>query len=287
MGLGEQALIQPIHAPCDRHSAQPCGVDQHLARQLGAVLCGHTNRMCGGALPHANVLHGRDQRQQTACVFHVALQGEHVAVTVNHPGAGREQRRFARQRRLQRLGPGSREFLQVVHAVGGGLGHDAVQRQHLFRRRGHDQLAQLPVRHTALGAIGVEHLLALHTQPRLERTRGVINARVDDLAVARAGACADGVFRFEHQHLAARERQRPPHSQPNHPGPDHNSINLFHGQHCGAGCGILWKRCPHRDRALADHWPSTGGGIHNKCRPHRLTPARQTPEAHTGRLTNI
>ena len=134
-------MIQPVHAPRDRHGAQPRSVDQHLARQFGAVLRGHPYRVRGRALPHADVLHGRDQRQQAARVFHVALQGEHVAVAVNDTGAGRKQRRFARQRRLQRLGLGSREFLKIVHAVGCGFGHDAVQRQHLLEAGGHDQLA--------------------------------------------------------------------------------------------------------------------------------------------------
>ena len=141
-----------------------------------------------------DVLHGRDQRQQATRVFHVALQGEHQAVAVYDTRAGREQRGFAGQRGLQCLGLGGAEFLQVVHAVGGGLGHDAVERQHLLGAGGHDQLAQALVRHTALGAIGIQHVLALHAQPRLERACRVVNARVDDLAVARAGARANGVL---------------------------------------------------------------------------------------------
>ena len=115
-----------------------------------------------------------------------------------------------------------------MNAIGRRLAQDAIERLHLLRAGGHNQFAQLTMRDTPLGAIGVQHLFALHTQTRFERTCGVINARVDDFAVACAGASADRILRFKHHDLVPRQSQRPRNSQAHHTSANHDCIDLFH-----------------------------------------------------------
>ena len=58
---------------------------------------------------------------------------------------------------------------------------------HLALRLRDDPLARIAVRHGVLLAEGVEELLAADAQLRLEGARAVVDARVDNLAVARGG----------------------------------------------------------------------------------------------------
>ena len=63
---------------------------------------------------------------------------------------------------------------------------------------GNDQLAHAPVRHAALAAIAVEQAAPFYAAARFQRARRVIHAGVDDLAVARRRAGADGVGTLQH-----------------------------------------------------------------------------------------
>ena len=81
------------------------------------------------------------------------------------------------------------------------------ERRLLRRAGGDDELAAPRMRHAALGAIGVQAVLAGDAGARFERAGRVVDPGVDHLAVARAGLGADHAGRLEEQHLAARHRQ--------------------------------------------------------------------------------
>src|SRR5437763_15294653 len=65
-------------------------------------------------------------------------------------------------------------------------------------------------------------------QACLERAARIVDAGVDHLAVARAGAGAEAPGGFEDQDLAAPQRQFPRHRKPDHARPDHDHIRAVH-----------------------------------------------------------
>ena len=160
-------------------------------------------------------------------------------MAVDDAGGWRQQRGGAAQRRFQPHGLFAGNVLQVVHAVGARAG-DVLQLGRLGRVGGHDQLAQALVRHAALGAIGVEQMLAAHAQPGFQAAGRVIDAGVYDFGVARAGAGADGLGGFCHQHLASAQRQGPRDRQADHARADHDAVDV--GAH---------RRAPAADNACA------------------------------------
>ncbi|MOA22557.1 hypothetical protein D3C78_1431200 [compost metagenome] len=130
------------------------------------------------------------------------------------------------QRRFQAHGFFARDELQVVNAIGAGALRNAFQLGRLVAVGGDDELAQALVRHAAFGAIGVQQMLAAHAQARLQAARGVVDAGMDDFGIARAGAGADGLGGFGHQHFAAGLRQRARDGQADHARADHDAIHI-------------------------------------------------------------
>ena len=163
-------------------------------------------------------------------------------MAVHNAGGRRQQRGVALQRRLQRLCFGAREQAQVVHAIGGSALLDGAQFIHLIGTGRHDELAAALVGDAALGAVVVQHLLALHAQTRFQRAGRVVDAGVDDLAVARAGAGAKGVGGFQHHHFAPLQRQRARHRQAHHAGADDHGVDLLraHDSKPSMTAAALW-----------------------------------------------
>ena len=98
------------------------------------------------------------------------------------------------------------------------------------------ELAGAAVRHAVFDAVVVQLAAALHAAARLERARRVVHAGMNDFAVARRGAGADGVFALQHQQRAAgREFARD--RQAHHAGTDDNGLDVIsHGRvHHGKG----------------------------------------------------
>ena len=72
-----------------------------------------------------------------------------------------------------------------------------------------DELAAVAIGDAVFGTKRVEPLPAIDTQPGLERTGRVVQARVDHPAVVRAGVHAGARMALEQAHRAARRRDRP------------------------------------------------------------------------------
>ncbi len=115
--------------------------------------------------------------------------------------------------------------LQVVHAVGQRAPLDHLQLRRFSVVVRHDQLAAAPVMHAVRRAVVVQQRLAAHAQQCAQRAGRVVDAGVDDLAVACAGHGAEGVFGLEHDHLAAGLRERARAGQADHAGTDHDTID--------------------------------------------------------------
>src|SRR6266705_1780782 len=191
--------------------------------------------------------HGAAERERRAAVLGVSAQGEHEAVAVDDPGGGRFQRSDAGELRLQRASFGVREHFQIGHAVLGGLRAELFQRGNLRHFGRDDELAATPVRNAVLREKRVKSLAARDAQLRLERAARIVDSRVDDFAVARAGAGADRAFRFEDDHLATSKREGSCARQADHACAYDDRIDPFHGAASLLGGGasvnlLYWGR---------------------------------------------
>ena len=160
-----------------------------------------------------------------ARVLEIAAQRQHVAVAVDDAGLRRMQRADARQFRLQcarRVGP---DQFQAFDAVDGALLLDLPDLVELGLVGGDDQLAAFAMRHAVRGAELVQHAPPGDAVAPAQGAGGVIHAAMDDFAVARGNAGADGARRFRHHHLVALARGRARHRQPDHAGTDYQDLH--------------------------------------------------------------
>src|SRR5438445_161920 len=93
---------------------------------------------------------------------------------------------------------------------------------------GDDQLAERSMGHAMLAAIGIEALAAGDAARRLQAAGRIIEAAVDNLAVARGSLGADSVGAFEDDDLVPLQREGPRRRQADHPGPDDDRFDLVH-----------------------------------------------------------
>ena len=107
---------------------------------------------------------------------------------------------------------------------------DALQLLLLRGVSGDDQLAAAPVRHSAIGAIGVQTLPTLHAGARLERALWVVDPGVDDLRIARTRMRTDGVLGLEDHNVAPRGRQGARHREADNSCADHDRVNAVHAE---------------------------------------------------------
>ncbi len=87
MGLRQDHSVQTVHGTRQGHGVQTGGVDQFTASQFGAILGAQHDGVTGWALLDHDGLDRRNQGQQAARVFQVALQREHQTVAVDHARA--------------------------------------------------------------------------------------------------------------------------------------------------------------------------------------------------------
>ncbi|MNQ55865.1 hypothetical protein D3C85_699690 [compost metagenome] len=203
---------------------QPGAVDQFAAAQSHGF--GTADVQLETLIDTACRQQWRMERQRPATGFDIALQRQHQPVGIDNPGGRRPQRGDAGQRRFKLPRLIGVQPLQVINAVAPPLFQQHLQGRTLRFNGGDDQLAQALIADAALIAEGVEALLALHAQLRLEAAAGVIDAGVDHFGIARADARADTFCGFEHNHFAPAHGHRPGDRQPDHTGPDHHAIDI-------------------------------------------------------------
>ena len=186
-----------------RHGAETCGIDEDwrgepksVARRRVAALQRHAARRVDFAM--------RDRRTEgdgAAAILEIALHGEHVAVAVDDAGGGRMECRRAGDVRLHGHGLLRREMLKIVDAVRVGACENRRELVLLIVVGRDDQFAAAPMFYAALSAELVQRLLARNAQLRLGAARRIIDARMDDLGIARTGARADHRTRLRRQRL--------------------------------------------------------------------------------------
>ena len=222
-GLGHPGRVQPCKARSQRGGGQPGGVHHRTGLQSGAVFSYQFN----STLRTLGKRQRRIQCQDTTGILQITLQRQHQAMAVHDARFGRMQRGHAFECGFQRARCVALQPLQL-HAIALRMGLYGPQGRQLIGGSSHDQLAAALVRHIALRTVAVQLFTALHTQPGFERALGVVDTGMDDLAVARAGACANCIGRFEHQNLAPLQGQGTRHGQAHHASPHHHAIDLVH-----------------------------------------------------------
>src|SRR5882762_2927693 len=188
---------------------------------------------------------GAAKCDRRTAVLGLAAQSEHERMAVHDTRGRRLQCRHAGELRFQRARFVRGEHAQIGDAVGLGLRMERFQPRDLRRTGSDDQLAAAPVRNPAFREERIKRAPARHAQLRLERPRGIVDSRVNDLAVSRAGARADRALGFEHDYLAPGERQRSSNGETRHAGAHDHYLNAF----CRHRLGISGdcRRCA-RDR---------------------------------------
>ena len=96
-----------------------CAIDQRLGEQGHRLSSADVQFQA--VIHHFNSLHWCQQGQQRARGFGITLQRQHQGVTVDDPGAGRQQASHGVELRLQCLQLSAIEPLQIVYAIGQGV----------------------------------------------------------------------------------------------------------------------------------------------------------------------
>jgi RES domain-containing protein len=102
---------------------------------------------------------------------------------------------------------------------------NAFQGRDFLGRGGHHDFPQPRVRDGPLGTVGVERVPAFHAETGLEGARRVVEARVNNLRVARARMETDEAFGLQEEDFPA--GQGPGHGQTDDSGAHHGDIRLF------------------------------------------------------------
>ena len=157
----------------------------------------------------------------------IAEVREHERVAVDDAGRGRVQRGDAAQLGLERERLLARHPHHVGDAIGVRLPLDFLQLRQLFFVGGDDQLAAAPVRDAVRDAVLVKKPVSLHAARRLEAALRVIDSRMDDFRVARAGVRADRILALQDDDFAARRSQGARHREADHARADDDRLYAF------------------------------------------------------------
>ena len=105
---------------------------------------------------------------------------------------------------------------------------DRVEDRQLLGPRGRDELAGLRVGNRVAKAQVVDALPALDTEPRLEAARGIVDAGMDDLAVAARRLHAVLRVSVEDDDVRALTRQAGRDGEADDAGPDDDDLGVRH-----------------------------------------------------------
>jgi hypothetical protein len=171
---------------------------------------------------------GRFERDHGAMGLGVAKQRQHKGVGVDDAGRGRQQRTLRDQRGLERARLLAAEPDEIGDTVGLGLGFRRGELADLFRVHRHQELPASLVRDAELPAKLVQHRIAVDAEPRLVEPRRIIDAGMDDFAVARTDAGANRILAFDDDHLSRGPSERPRHGKTDDVRADHETLDRFH-----------------------------------------------------------
>ena len=121
-------------------------------------------------------------------------------------GRWREQRAIAGERRLQRLRLDRGQKAEILDAIRPRPCFDRSELARLGPVSGDDELPAVFMRHAVIGTELIKRTLSGDAEARHQAVLRIVDAGVNDLAVARGNAGADRLRCFENDHLAALDR---------------------------------------------------------------------------------
>ena len=179
--------------------------------------------------PATRPRHDRTEKyRHRAGILGVTLQRDHEVVAVDDPGCRRQKSAGAQQVWFQGDCLGGGQDAHALDAVDLRSLLDAGQHRVFLRIGRHDQLAAIDVGHTFLGAVGVKLAAAGDAKSSHQAVGGVVDAGMNDLAVARGGFSADRLRRFQDDDFTPRYGQRARHREAHDAGTHHDAIDLLH-----------------------------------------------------------
>ena len=191
--------------------------------------------------------------------FGALLQHLHEPLRFETAGSGRPQRRGGTDARLaaaHELGP---HDLQALRAVGRPQRSERFEIRQFFVGRRDDQLAAAIVRHTGARAEMVEEPGPFDTELSLQGAGRIVQARVDDAAVVRAGLHARASMLFDDAERASGAGNLRSRSEAGHAGANHEHVHdgiRHHRPPCPWCTSILPRRTA--DSSPASTWISSG-----------------------------
>ncbi|OWK19426.1 hypothetical protein AJ88_41205 [Mesorhizobium amorphae CCBAU 01583] len=228
-------MRETLDPPGQGLRVQACGVDEGAGLQFERFTPG-TQR---ANLHPIGASDRRDNRSQEgerrAGGFGVAVQRQHQRVAVDDAGRRRQQRAGAGQMRLKAFRLLARQQFEIGNAAALRIGPDRLQPVELRRFDGNDQLAGAGMADAALAAIGIEPFAPFDAEPRLQASRRIVDAGVDDFGIARTRSGADVCGLFDHQHFAAGQSECAGDGEADDTRPGNNAIDCVHRAAFSAG----------------------------------------------------
>ena len=158
----------------------------------------------------------------------VAAQRQHERMAVDDAGRGRQQRTLRDQCGLERARLLAAEPREIGDSISLCLGFERSELVNLSRVHRHQELAATLVGNSELLAKRIQHRFALDAEPRLVEPRRIIDAGVDDFAVARTDPRADPGLFFDDDRLPPGPSERPRNGKTNDARADDETFDRFH-----------------------------------------------------------
>ncbi len=174
--------------------------------------------------------HSLDRRFESnaaAAILQLAPQRQHATVAIDDAGFRRQECADADKFRLERARGIAADHFQPFDAVLQSLRQDRFDFGKLCRIGRHDELAAFAMRDAARSAEFIEHAPPARAVTGAERAGRIINAGMNDFAVARGHSVADAAGRLGNDHVMAAQRRRARDRKPDNTRANHQYLHGF------------------------------------------------------------
>jgi len=167
----------------------------------------------------------RVERNHPAVIFEIASQCVHIGVAIYDTGFRRHHCEATGERGLEPPRRSAVDDLDSFDAIDPGLREDRIEPLDLAVVGSDNELAAFAMWHPVGGAEVVEHPPAAWAVIGALRTCRIVEASVDDLAIARRNAGTDAGGALGDDHLVPRECRRARDSEPDHARAYHQNLH--------------------------------------------------------------
>ncbi len=180
----------------------------------------------------------------------MSLKRHHESVAVDDAGRGREQRANAPDGRFELHCLRCRQLNQIINAVAGGRLLDFAKARELLIVGRDDEFFAARIINAIFLAEPVELMLAINAEVRPQAVLGIVDAGVNDLAVARTRLRTDQIMALGDDHLLARHGEGPGNGKTDHAGPYNDGLHIR--RHVRLAPWMVRLRCPGAQKVPED-----------------------------------